>query len=115
MKKKIILLLLLTLILTGCSATYRNIDAKEARNQISINQAVLIDVRSEVEYNSGHIEGALNIPLDELDMTVKAHVTTNTPVIVYCQSGVRSKQAAEKLIKLGYNDVFNLGSIDNWK
>lgn len=114
--KKIVLCLLLSLVmLTGCSNSYRNIDASEAKNQININQAVLIDVRSELEFNQGHIEGAINIPLDNLTTDITSRIETKTPVIVYCQSGNRSKTAAEKLVEYGYKDVFNLGSIDNWK
>lgn len=115
MKKLISYLFITILLLTGCSNSYRNINAEEAKNQIEINQAILIDVRSELEYNQNHIEGSVNIPLDTIDESIKNTYTTNTPLIVYCQSGTRSKQAAEKLIELGYKDVFNLGSINNWK
>ena len=82
--------------------------------------ALLIDVRSITEYNQGHIEGAINIDVQEIlnvtDSLIynNASISKNKKIIVYCRSGSRSNSAATKLVELGYTNVYDLGSIDNW-
>ena len=82
--------------------------------------ALLIDVRSLMEYNQGHIDGAINIDVqDILNMSDNlvynnANISKDKKIIVYCRSGSRSSSAASKLIELGYKNVYDLGSIDNW-
>ena len=76
---------------------------------------VLLDVRTEEEYNEGHIEGATLLPLS----TIKANVSSVVPnqdatLFVYCRSGVRSAEAVKTLMKLGYTRVYNLGGIIDW-
>ncbi len=73
----------------------------------------IIDVRTKEEYTSGHIKEAINIPYDQIS---KRAVTfdKNEKIIVYCQSGNRSRQAAQILIKLGYTKVYDMGSLNNW-
>ena len=72
----------------------------------------LIDVRSEMEFESGHIAKAKNIPLNRISGYKKK---TDQPVYVICQSGARSKQAADLLIKQGY-DAFNVqGGMNVWR
>jgi len=76
-------------------------------------ETVIVDVRTKEEYDSGHIEGAVNIPYDYIsDKTINNSKDIN--IIVYCKSGNRSKTAAGTLIKLGYKNVYDLGSISNW-
>lgn len=77
--------------------------------------AKVIDVRSRQEYDEGHIDGAINIPEYEINSSIK-NVLNNLDeeLIVYCQSGSRSRKAYKKLIKLNYKNVFNLyGGLDN--
>jgi rhodanese-related sulfurtransferase len=72
------------------------------------NGAVIIDVRTKGEYNSGHIKGSLNIPLD----TLTAHldkINKNNPIITCCQSGMRSAAAKNILKSKGFNEVYNGG------
>lgn len=76
---------------------------------------VLLDVRTEEEYNEGHIEGATLLPL----ATIEAKATSVIPdldatLFVYCRSGVRSAEAVKSLIALGYTRVYNLGGIIDW-
>ena len=73
--------------------------------------AVLIDVRTPAEYAAGHIEGAINLPLDALEDREDAIPDKNTPVFVYCRSGARSGRAAAYLTGCGYTDVKNIGGI----
>ena len=76
---------------------------------------VLVDVRTPEEYRTGHKEGALNIPADEVEQRAAQLLPDkNAVILVYCRSGVRSRQASEKLIKLGYKKVFDMGGIKDW-
>lgn len=87
----------------------RKIEAKET--------FTLIDVRSELEYGFGHIQGAINLPVrnfkKESVQAISADMTK--PVVVYCKSGTRAKVAANLLLGYGYTDVTNGGGFDDWK
>jgi len=122
--KKILIGFVVLCCLTGCSSNnhskdtpkYHTISTEEVFEEIeNENSSVyIVDVRTLPEYNSGHIKKAINIPLDQID-TIKNYVSSKKEtVIVYCQSGNRSKQAAEKLLDLGYQNVFDLGGIQDW-
>ena len=79
------------------------------------NGALLIDVRTEQEYNSSHINGSINISHDELISKASTlPADKNAPIIVYCASAKRSAQAQSILGYLGYSNVYNLGSMSNW-
>ncbi len=74
--------------------------------------ACLIDVRTHSEYISGHIEGAINIPLDRFNHDIQRVVADkNCPVILYCRSGARSGHALSVMQQLGYHHVFNGGGV----
>ena len=76
---------------------------------------VLIDVRSKEEYETRHVPNAVSMPLDEIERCHKKVLKDlKCPIVVYCQSGYRSRKAAQKLCDLGYKNVLDLGSIDNW-
>ena len=110
--KKIISLLVCILLLTACDEKgYETIDSNVAMTLIEQN-AVVIDVRSSDEYATGHIEGSINIPVDNIS---NIDYTKETLIIVYCASGMRSATAAETLADLGYTKVHNLdGGLINW-
>ncbi len=74
----------------------------------------LIDVRTAEEFASGHIPGALNIPVQELEQRL-SEVETGQPVVLYCRSGNRSAQAAQILGDAGYGQVYDLGGIAAWQ
>jgi len=77
--------------------------------------AIIIDVRSSQEYLEGHLAGAINIPYYEINRNVYNIINRNKEIVVYCQEGVRSKQAFKILKKLKYERVFNLyGGLENW-
>ena len=104
---------IIIIILLG-SKTYRayeKISRKEAYKLI--DSAIVIDVREKYEYNSGHIKGAINLPLAEIQ-TNEINLKKDDKIIVYCKSGSRSKMAAEALAELGYKHVYDLGGIANW-
>ena len=76
---------------------------------------VLLDVRSREEHLSGHIPGSILLPLDQLASGAgKILGNPEKKIVVYCQSGARSAQAAKVLGKLGYKDVRDLGGIMGW-
>lgn len=73
--------------------------------------ALVIDVRSSAEFNSGHLRNAINLPLEEIETVLPRRVTDkNQLLLLHCQSGMRSGVAKKKLKGLGYANAFNLGS-----
>ena len=118
--KKFFLLLVTIFIISGCSNSSNNselISYMDAKEKIINEGAIVVDVRSEEEYNKKHIGGSILISLDSIDeeSVSNAISSKDTPIIVYCKSGNRSSQALVKLKNLGYNNVYDLGSIDNWQ
>lgn len=116
MKKFVVLVLLLTL-LCSCGNEKKNevqdIHCSTMKEFVS-NGSILIDVRSEEEYNAFHLEEAISLPYDTIDSTILNHIPDKeTNIIVYCQSGKRSSIAAQTLIDMGYKNVYDLGSIGN--
>ena len=76
------------------------------------NNAVLLDVRTPEEHKTGYLEGALLLPLAELESKISSTVSDkNTPIYIYCRSGRRSGTAVEKLKTMGYTDLHNLGGV----
>ena len=84
-----------------------NEGVEKARNTAG---AVLLDVRTEEEFKSGHVPGAINIPLDDLYST---DLDKGTPLFVYCLSGARSRQACSYLKGQGY-ETTNIGGISSY-
>lgn len=74
---------------------------------------LLIDVRTPDEFNSGHIAGAVNISVDTIANRL-SEIPHDRPIVVYCHSGNRSKQAAQILAQAGYSDIRDLGGINTW-
>ena len=77
--------------------------------------AYLIDVREPGEYSQGHVPGSKNVPLSKIHIVGNFVKDKNTPVFVYCLSGGRSSQAANKLKSLGFTAVNNIGGINSYK
>lgn len=72
---------------------------------------VIVDVRSPMEYEMGHIPGAKNIPVDQIPYQTDVFKSFNTAVVVYCRSGARSSMAASILSQNGIANVYNGGGI----
>ena len=109
--KKIFSFIFVCLGLTACSSKYETIDTNKALELIN-NGATVIDVRTEEEYNGGHIKGAINIPVDNIDSIT---IDKNETIIVYCASGIRSTNAINNLVDMGYTSLYNLdGGLLNW-
>jgi len=101
----------LVFLLTGPLPKNR-VKGPEARRMVD-RGAVLLDVRTPEEFAIGHIDGALNIPIDDLGARIAELADKDNPVIVYCRSGSRSAQAAKTLEKAGFS-VRVLGQMAAW-
>lgn len=101
---------------TTTAATVQLVDADEALAILDNKpDALLIDVRTEAEFKSGHIEGALLLPIDQLQAKLSELPKDKaTPLVVYCRSGNRSATAAQILLQAGYSQVYDLGGIIDW-
>jgi rhodanese-related sulfurtransferase len=110
--------------LTGCTGasnnptnTYRQITMNEAVTMMSQETGYMIlDVRRPDEFAAGHIPNAINVP-NEIIGTDEIPELPNKDqlIMVYCRSGRRSKEASEKLVKLGYTNIVEFGGILDWK
>ena len=77
---------------------------------------IILDVRTEEEYEEKHIPGAICIPNETIGTEeIEALPDKNQLIMVYCRSGNRSKKAAEKLVKLGYTNIVEFGGINDWQ
>ena len=124
-RNKRFLLMLLTLALpfgcVGCSdggsATYEQISGAEAKALMDSESGyIIIDARTQEEYDQGHIPGAIMIPEYEIvDRAENELPDKDQLILVYCRSGRRSKIAAEELVKLGYTNVKEFGGIIDWE
>lgn len=76
--------------------------------------ARLLDVRTPEEFDAGHIEGAVNLPIDVLPGRIGELGPPSTPIVVYCRSGRRSADAAVRLRAAGFTDVLDLGPMTAW-
>ena len=113
---KYIALIVTCLLLLGCSSeenkfSYEKISSREAQKIMNESDNYLVlDVRTREEYGEGHIEGAFNIPYDEINDLID--LDKDAVLFVYCKSGKRSKIAAEKLLELGFK-VYDLGAYES--
>ncbi|HVY05868.1 MAG TPA: rhodanese-like domain-containing protein [Burkholderiales bacterium] len=93
--------------------TYSNIDA-EGLQEMQRGALVLVDVRTDREVERGMIPGALHIPLHTLPSRLE-EICSDGPLVIYCQSGVRSAQACAFVAQGGRDAVYNLaGGFANW-
>ena len=103
----------------GCQAqqNVKTIDGKTVHQMIADQQQfVLVDVREENEYNEGHIPHSELIPLGTIDVDFETKVPSKeTKIIVYCRTGRRSHEACLKIMKLGYQNVYDLVGIQDWE
>ena len=124
MMKKLVFLLLAVMLLTACGqdkendqgAVYVNITAEEAKQIMDSEKGyIILDVRTQEEYDQGHIPGAIVISHEEIAEKAEKMLTDKDQLIlVYCRSGRRSKIAAEALVELGYTNIKEFGGIIDW-
>ncbi|WP_293720442.1 rhodanese-like domain-containing protein [uncultured Phascolarctobacterium sp.] len=95
---------------------YQNITAAQLKARLDKGDMLtVIDVRTKEEYASGHVPGSILIPFDEIKAKAgQLPQDKNTEIVVYCRSGRRSAIAADTLIALGYNRIYDMGAISSW-
>ena len=95
---------------------YTQIDAKKAAEIMAgEDEYVILDVRRQDEYDSGHIPGAILVPNEEIGSEMPEELPDlNQIILVYCRTGRRSKEAAEKLAAIGYKNIYEFGGIVDW-
>lgn len=123
MKKIVIVIILCLVFICGCNKSNEvkviKVNKDEASELID-DGALLVDVRSLFEYNQGHIDGAINIDVQDILKMVdtlnfnNTNISKDRKIVLYCRSGSRSSSAAKKLVEIGYTNVYDLGAMDNW-
>lgn len=96
----------------GAGARDINMCLAEAHD---VHGAVILDVREADEFASGHIAGAINVPVGSISTAKRVVPSTDTPVYVYCLSGARASSAVGSLSRMGYTNVINAGGINRWR
>ena len=97
-------------------AEYKKITAEEAKERMDKDdKVVILDVRTEEEYQEGHVPGAIVIPNETISREPLEELPDmDQEILVYCRSGNRSAQAAKKLAEAGYTQVYDFGGIIDW-
>ena len=121
MKRILPLLISLLLLLAGCGGnaadgSYQQITQEEAKEMMDTQEVIILDVREQDEYDSGHIPSAVLLPVGSIDEDTAAEVIPekDSTVLVYCRSGNRSKTASSALAELGYTNIYEFGGINTW-
>ena len=96
--------------------TYKQISQEEAKEMMKKDDGhIIVDVRRQDEYDNGHIVGAILIPNESIGTSQPEQLKDlNQIILVYCRTGNRSKQAAQKLADMGYTNVYEFGGINTW-
>jgi phage shock protein E len=84
------------------------------RALVQESNALLLDVRTPGEFSSGHMTGAVNLPLDRIQSLAQIETTLDREIVLYCRSGARSARAAQVLRSQGYTRVHDLGPMRRW-
>jgi rhodanese-related sulfurtransferase len=121
--KRLLPFVISLMLLSSCGAPgssslgYRQISMDEAVKMMRDEKNyIILDVRRPDEFAEGHIPGAINVPNEEIGTTEIAELPNKSQLIlVYCRSGRRSKEASEKLVKLGYTNIVEFGGILDYK
>ncbi|SEA87418.1 Rhodanese-related sulfurtransferase [Pseudobutyrivibrio sp. ACV-2] len=124
---RVILITALFIVLTGCAynqkmdgdgmvRSYTQISQEEAMEMMQKDDGhVILDVRRQDEYDQGHIPGAILIPNETIDTEMPEELPDKEQIIlIYCRRGNRSKEAAQKLFDMGYDNVYEFGGINTW-
>ncbi len=128
MKKVLLAVILFALLLaSGCGtdgksdtepgeATVVSITAEEAKAKMdSDDSIILLDVRTPEEYREGHIPGAKLLPVNDIEAKAETEIPEKSATyIVYCRSGSRSAAASAQLVEMGYENIYDLGGINDW-
>ncbi len=93
----------------------KRISAETAKEMMTDQEVVILDVRGALEYEQGHVPKAINLPLEQISPNISDIIPDKEATyLVYCRSGVRSVAAAKQLDRLGYLNVYEFGGIMSW-
>lgn len=96
-------------------SVYHKISAEEAKAMMDKGGVTVVDVRREDEYAAGHIPGSILVPNEGIRDTQPEELPDlDAVLLVHCRTGVRSKQASDKLLEIGYKNVYDFGGIVDW-
>ena len=120
--KQLLVIILFVLMLAGCAgrqqrvSSFQQITQNEAKNMMDTMDVIVLDVREQNEFDSGHIPGAVLLPVGTISGASAAAVIPDKDdiVLVYCRSGNRSKKASQALADLGYTGIYEFGGINTW-
>lgn len=95
---------------------YIRIDADEAKEMMENEDVIIVDVRTEEEFEEQHIEGAILIPDYEIEELAEEKLPDkDATILIYCRTGRRSENASRALIEMGYTSVYDFGGIVDWE
>ena len=131
MKRILIIFTVMLMLVTGCTSNevtdssaiasdtekigYTQISQEDALKMMESGDCVIVDVRRQDEYDSGHIPGAILIPNETIENERPAELPDlDRTILIYCRSGNRSKQASQKLADMGYTNIYEFGGINTW-
>jgi len=118
-----VVIVVIVSVIAGCKTKnasnndgYHKISAQDAKSMMDEgNPYTILDVRTEGEYESEHINGAILIPYNEIKNRAESELADKSALIfVYCQTGVRAAAACKTLVSLGYTNVYDMGGIVDW-
>lgn len=115
-----VILIILMLFMSSCNKnsevkTVTTVSAEKAIEIMNDSEGfVIVDVRTIEEYESGHIENAINIPVETIEDRPAQLDDLDQLILVYCRSGRRSLEATNKLVQLGYTNVIDFGGVIDW-
>ncbi len=119
--KTIIPIILVLVLFAGCSSEVNELSYKQISTEAAVEMMadetnyIILDVRTPEEYAEGHIENAINIPNETIGSNdIEELPDKNQLIMIYCRSGNRSKQAADKLVKIGYTNIVEFGGSNTW-
>lgn len=97
------------------SDAYHKITAEQAKEMMDKGGVTVVDVRTQPEYEQGHIQGAKLVPNETITVEPPAELPDlDAVLLIHCRTGVRSRDAAQKLVGLGYRNVYDFGGIVDW-
>lgn len=100
---------------TSSNGAYHKITPEEAKKMMTQHpEAVILDVRTAGEYAEKHIPNARLVPNEEISDQPIEGMNKDDIILVYCRTGHRSKQASDKLVKMGYKNIYDFGGITTW-
>ena len=127
--KKILLvfLMIVAMLASGCAANQEPgtdtdatgvimINAEDAKGRLDSEEGIiLVDVRTPEEFRDGHIPGAILLPVDDISTNAETVIPDKEATyFIYCRSGNRSAAAADQLVEMGYQNIYDLGGINDW-